>query len=73
MPVYFIFNGLHHKPFVYGFVVCDGKMAFSVIRINLHNLAIFFFVLRLSKVEINIAYNYFTVYIKNRSKQEIKF
>jgi len=54
-------------------VFFEGKMALSVIRINLHNLAIFFFVLRLSNVERNIVHNYFTVYIKSRSKQEMEF
>jgi hypothetical protein len=53
--------------------VSDGKMALSVIRINLHNFAILFFVLRLSEVERYIVCNYFTVYIKSRSKQEMEF
>jgi len=48
-------------------------MALSLIKIYVHNLAIFFFVLKLSKFERNDVYNYFTVYFKSRPKQEVEF
>jgi hypothetical protein len=71
-PVYFVFNGLNNKQFAYSFI-SDGKKTLSVIRVNLYNLEIFFFVLRLSKFERNIVYNCFTLYLKVRLNKKRHF